>query len=239
MPADSPFRLLVTGGDRLHTRPARDFPAAVINVYGPTETTVITTAGPVEPDADGLPSIGAPIDNVHLHLLDEDGTPVPDGEPGEVFIGGTGVSRGYLRRDALTRERFLPDRFCAGGRLYRTGDIACRLPDGRYAFVGRRDDQVKVRGYRIELGEVETLLAAGPGVAQAVVLPHGSRTGRHLVAYVQPAGLGFDAALARQHLAEKLPYYMVPKSFHVVADFPLTPNGKIDRATLAAEGDGR
>lgn len=243
MPADGPFRLLVTGGDRLHTRPSRDFSATVINVYGPTETTVITTAGRVEPDAEGLPTIGVPIDNVHLHLLDEDGMPVPDGEPGEVFIGGAGVSRGYLHRDDLTRQRFVPDRFCAGaehsGRLYRTGDIACHLADGRYAFVGRRDGQVKVRGYRIELGEVETVLAAGPGVAQAVVVPRGSRTGRHLVAYVQPAGASFDATQARQHLAQKLPYYMVPEAFHVVADFPLTPNGKIDRAALAAEGGGR
>jgi acyl-coenzyme A synthetase/AMP-(fatty) acid ligase len=122
--------------------------------------------------------------------------------------------------------------------LYKTGDLARYRPDGTIEHLGRLDFQVKLRGFRIELGEIEAVLAAGPSVAQAVVLTQGSRSDQTLVAYVQPSDVDFDVTRARRYAAEKLPYYMVPGAFHVMDEFPLTPNGKIDRAALAAASGG-
>ncbi|HTX96948.1 MAG TPA: amino acid adenylation domain-containing protein [Mycobacterium sp.] len=231
----SSLRLLITGGDRLHRRPPPGFPARVVNVYGPTEATVITTAGTVaqEDAEDGLPDIGKPIDNVTVELLDDEGMKVPDGTPGEMHISGAGVSRGYLGREALTREHFLPTadehRF-----RYRTGDIAVWKPDGAFHFVGRRDSQVKIRGYRIELGEIEAVLTADPLVAQAVVVVTGEPAQPRLIALVVPVDRStVDVAAIRSRAGNRLPYYMIPDEFRLVDEFALTGNGKIDRSRLS------
>jgi non-ribosomal peptide synthetase component F len=242
LPSDTALRLLVTGGDRLHTRPTSDFPARVVNVYGPTETTVITTAGDVEVRdvGDSLPTIGAPIANVRLYVVDEDGRQVPDGEPGELWIAGPGVSRGYLNRPDLSAERFPTDPFEPGsGRIYRSGDIVRKRPDGRYEFVGRADGQVKLRGLRIEIGEIEARLLERPDVARASVVLIGERDEPELVAYVQPAD---DSVCEREllnHLARWLPYYMVPERIEQVDALDITANGKIDRRNLIAQEQPR
>ncbi|HSK79392.1 MAG TPA: amino acid adenylation domain-containing protein, partial [Thermoanaerobaculia bacterium] len=208
------------------------------NLYGPTETTVWSAAARVRPEETGPVSIGRPIADTQIHLLDAQLRTVPLGVPGELWIGGAGLSRGYLGRPDLTAERFLPDPFAAepGGRLYRTGDLARHLPGGRMEVLGRIDHQVKIRGFRIELGEIEAVLATLPGVREAVVV---AREGR-LVAYViGDAG----AAELRRPLSERLPEPMVPAAFVTLPAFPLTPNGKVDRKALPAPewesaGDG-
>jgi hypothetical protein len=157
------------------------------------------------------------------------------GVTGELHIGGAGVARGYLNRPDLTRERFIPDPFRPGGRLYKTGDLARRRPDGTIVFAGRIDNQVKIRGLRVELGEIETTLAAHPAVAQAVVtLADGTSGGKQLVAYLRPAGhtTAVDTGEIRQHLARTLPPYMIPAFLVPLPEFPLTSNGKIDKAAL-------
>jgi len=235
-PAGSTLRLLVTGGDRLNNRPAATFPARVVNVYGPTETTVITTAGDVEPAgaADGPPSIGTPITGARVYLRDDDGSPVPDQESGELWIAGPGVSHGYLNRPDLTRARFEPDPGGTPGQLtYRSGDRVRRRADGRFEFIGRVDSQVKLRGLRIEIGEIEARLVAHPEVERAAIVVAADAADPHLVAYVQPSAAVFDPDALRGDLAAWLPYYMVPRRFEQVTAFGLTPNGKIDRTRLS------
>ena len=208
----------------------------VWNLYGPTETTVWSTVQPVAP---GLAvTLGRPIANTQVYLLSRDGHPAPLGVPGELLIGGDGLARGYLGRPDLTAERFVPDPFRGGGsRLYRTGDLARFRPDGSLEFLGRIDLQVKVRGYRIELGEIEAVLGRHPGVAQAVVVARAGREGDAvLAAYLVPsleAGT-VDVEDARAFARERLPEYMVPSAFMVLAALPLTPNGKVDRKALPA-----
>lgn len=239
MPSDSKLRLLVTGGDRLHTRPPHGFPARVVNVYGPTEATVITTAGDVEPHsaASGLPTIGAPIDNVRLYVVDERGKALPPGEQGELWIAGAGVSYGYINRPELTAERFIPDPYgIRGQRCYRSGDIVEALADGRYGFIGRADGQIKLRGLRIEIGEIETRLLEHPGVARATVSITGQRHDRALIAYVQPVDKGAEIDTLRDYLGRWLPYYMIPERIEQVQKLDVTPNGKIDRHSLEAAG---
>src|SRR6185295_18612420 len=188
--------------------------------------------------------IGAPVANTRVYLLDGRGEPVPAGVPGELFLAGEGLSRGYLDRPALTAEKFLPDPFsgASGGRLYRTGDLARRRPSGVLEYLGRLDHQVKVRGFRVELGEVEAALAGHPGVRDAVAVARddGER-GQRLVAYVTPASL--PAAELRSFLRGILPEYMVPSAFVGLDALPLSPNGKVDRGALpdpgaAAAGSG-
>ncbi|HKH48910.1 MAG TPA: amino acid adenylation domain-containing protein [Thermoanaerobaculia bacterium] len=195
----------------------------LFNDYGPTESTVFVTVD------EGL-TIGRPIANVEVHLLDRDLRPVPLGVPGEVCLAGAGLARGYLNLPALTAERFVP---CSGGeRLYRTGDLARRLPDGRIDFLGRIDHQVKVRGFRIEPGEVEAALRRHPAVEEAVVVPLGEGTERALAAWVVPSGTVSSEEL-RAFLRETLPAYLVPDSIGLLDRLPLTPNGKVDRRALA------
>ncbi|WP_198292115.1 AMP-binding protein, partial [Janthinobacterium sp. CG3] len=189
---------------------------AVWNMYGPTETTVWSTLQCLKPNAATL-SIGHPIANTRIYVLDEHLNPVPIGVAGELHIAGEGVARGYLHRPDLTGERFIPDPFsAAGGRMYKTGDLARYLPDGAIECLGRMDHQVKIRGFRIELGEIETALAAQDGVREAVVLAREDAPGeQRLVAYLvthedtQVA----DTARLRAALARTLPDYMIPAHF--------------------------
>jgi amino acid adenylation domain-containing protein len=211
--------------------------AALWNLYGPTETTIWSALHRVEP-GDGPVPIGRPIANTRIHLLDEHRSPVPVGVPGELYIGGAGVARGYLRRPELTAERFLTDPFAPepGARMYRTGDLARRRPDGTLECLGRIDHQVKIRGHRIECGEVEAALLAHPGVREAVVVARDAGAGeRRLVAYlVAAAGRPPTTTELRAHLRRSLPGYMVPDAFVGLDALPHTPNGKLDRAALPA-----
>jgi len=214
------------------------FAGDIYNMYGPTETTVWSTAYLI-PDASESSTnvpIGQPLANTTAYVLDPQLEPVADAEPGELFLGGEGVVRGYWQRPELTAERFLPDPFASGGRMYRTGDVARLLPDGDLEFLGRTDFQVKLRGYRIELGEIEAVLEEHPAVGQAVVIAREDRPGyKHLVAYIIPRfGEFLTPTVLRRALESKLPEYMVPSHFVFLERLPLTPNGKIDRNELPA-----
>ncbi|WP_163997839.1 non-ribosomal peptide synthase/polyketide synthase, partial [Pyxidicoccus caerfyrddinensis] len=212
-----------------------------INAYGPTEATVCASLAICAPDGQ-KPSIGGPLANMRLYVLDAHLHPVPTGVPGELFIGGVGLARGYLRRPELTAERFIPDAFSGvpGERLYRTGDLVRWKPDGTLDYLGRTDFQVKLRGFRIELGEIEAALRAHPSVEDAVaVVRNDGPSGARLVAYVvspyeEDEGPAPDVQVLRTFLAERLPEYMVPAAFAVLKALPLTPNGKVDRKALPA-----
>ena len=205
------------------------------NLYGPTETTIWSTAQEITRERPAI-SIGRPIANTQIYILDRHGQPAPIGVPGELYIGGAGVARGYNNRPELTAERFVPDPFSPDpdARLYRTGDLARWLADGRIDCLGRLDQQVKLRGFRIELGDIEAALSRAPGVKQAVALIAGEEEKR-LVAFLVPHG-GEQPRVAelRDFLHERLPAYMVPGAFVVLEALPLTPNGKIDRRALPA-----
>ncbi|MGW1176733.1 amino acid adenylation domain-containing protein [Kitasatospora sp. NPDC002543] len=234
------LRLVIVGGSEARAdtvarwRRRHADTVRLVNTYGPTEATVIATAAELTAeDAERRPSLGRPLPGVRLHVLDERGGPLPRGSEGELYIGGSGLARGYLGRPDLTAAAFLPDPF-AGGVMYRTGDRARWRADGRLEFLGRGDAQVKLRGYRIEPAEIESALTAHPAVAQAAVLV---RDGRRLVAYAVPApGAEPGPAELREHLALRLPSYMVPDTVLTLARLPLTPNGKPDLAALPDPG---
>ncbi len=217
--------------------------ASLWNVYGPTETTIWSTVEPVTAVSSGAVPIGRPLANTELHLLDRHLQPVPVGVAGELYIGGAGVARGYLRRAALTAERFVPDPFGAapGARLYRTGDLARHLPDGRVIYLGRTDFQVKVRGFRIEPGEIEAVLARHPAVAQCAVAVREESPGNPQLAawWVAAEGRAASVGNLRAALREELPDYMIPALFIALPALPLTPNGKVDRKALPAPDGGR
>lgn len=236
------LRHLLAGGDVLfasHVRRALDAlnEGQLINGYGPTENTTFTCCCPMlslPPEATSV-SIGRPISNTQVYLLDSQLRPVPVGITGELYIGGDGLARGYNNRPDLTAERFVPDPCSAvpGSRLYRTGDLARYMPDGQIDFLGRRDFQVKVRGFRIELEEVEAALSSHPSIRQCVVTVRSDGTDKQLVAYaVLDEGRTLKVADVRSFLRGKLPEYMVPTQFITLDAFPLTPNGKIDRRAL-------
>jgi acyl-coenzyme A synthetase/AMP-(fatty) acid ligase/acyl carrier protein len=261
------LRWLVATGEALPPELCRRwldrFPGVpLLNAYGPTECSDDVThhpiATPPAPDAPRVP-IGRPIANTRLYVLDARRRPAPVGVPGELYVGGAGVARGYLGRPGLTATAFVPDPFAPapGGRLYRTGDLVRQRPDGVLEFLGRLDHQVKLRGFRIELGEIEAALTTHPAVRAAAVLVRADLPGGpRLVAYVVPqaapadatdaaagespdtadpaADPAADAAALREHLRARLPEYMVPAHVVVLAALPLTPNGKVDRAALPA-----
>ncbi|MFD8803165.1 amino acid adenylation domain-containing protein, partial [Streptomyces atroolivaceus] len=206
----------------------------MVNAYGPTEITVAATmSGPLT--GDGEPPIGGALDGTCLHVLDSGLAPVPPGVPGELYVAGPGVARGYLGRPALTGERFVANPFGAPGeRMYRTGDLVRQLPDRTMKFVGRADEQVKIRGYRIEPGEAENALLRLPAVAQAAVVARPDANGTPaLAAYLVPNdGAAVDPAALRADLAELLPAHLVPATFTVLDAIPLTPHGKTDRKAL-------
>ncbi|RKG75241.1 non-ribosomal peptide synthetase/type I polyketide synthase, partial [Corallococcus terminator] len=245
------LRQIIVAGDILspaHTRKALEtLRIPVVNAYGPTETTIYATAlrmTRAETVGTSVP-IGPPFDNTQLYLLDAHLRPVPVGVPGELFIGGDGVARGYLSRADLTAERFVPDDFSGrpGERLYRTGDLARWRADGSVDFLGRIDTQVKVRGFRIELAEVEAAVMSSPGVREVAVLVREDMPGdKRLVAYAVPAladtaaGTTLSSADLREHVRQRLPEYMVPTAFVLLPALPLNPNGKLDRKALPAPG---
>jgi amino acid adenylation domain-containing protein len=207
-------------------------PRRIVNVYGPTETTVWSTSDVVDP---GSPiTVGRPLANTTIYILDRFGEPTPVGVPGELFIGGAGVVRGYHNRPELTAERFVVNPFSEknGGRMYRTGDLAKYRAGGKIDFLGRMDYQVKLRGFRIELGEIETALRQLPGLRDAVVVVRElSATDKRLAAYLVADG-AMDVAQVRSALKERLPDYMVPSLYTFLPALPLTPNGKVDRKAL-------
>lgn len=213
---------------------------AIENMYGPTETTIWSSTETAD-TSETVVNIGRPIANTQMYVLDEHQEPAPVGVPGELYIGGDGVTRGYWQRPDLTAERFPTDPYvkpeCAaagGARMYRTGDLARWRPDGGIDFLGRADFQVKIRGYRIELGEIEAVIEGQPGVRQAVVAAREDNPGDvRLVAYLRTdPGLSIEAL--REAIAAQLPEHMVPAHFVTVDEFPLTPNRKVDRKALPA-----
>lgn len=239
-PPAAALRFLLTGADMLHHYPSPRLPFALINNYGPTEATVVATSGQVFPQEhpDGPPAIGRPIDHTQVYILDERLQPVPDGQAGELYIGGAGLARGYLNQPELTSERFIPHPFSQepGARLYKTGDIVRALPDGQLAFIGRSDYQIKIRGYRIEPNEVIAALKEYPAVeASAVMAREDAPDDKRLVAYVVPAPES-DISLSalQEHLRARLPDYMMPTTFVQLGALPLTPNGKVNQAALPA-----
>jgi amino acid adenylation domain-containing protein len=237
-PASSRLRIMLTGADTLHHYPPRKLPFRLVNNYGPTECTVVATSGIVLPQdhQDQLPSIGRPIDNVQIYILDENRQPVPNGAPGEIYIGGVSLARGYRRRLDLTAERFVPHPFSSepGARLYRTGDLGRYLPDGEIAFLGRVDEQIKIRGFRIEPAEIVRVLDEHPAVQASVVVARDISPGdKQLAAYFLPAPNAQPTHTElRNFLANQLPEYMVPATFVTLDVLPLNSSGKVDRAAL-------
>ncbi|MFE6701620.1 amino acid adenylation domain-containing protein [Streptomyces sp. NPDC057718] len=247
------LRQVIFGGEALDPHALRDWFARhgdvtprLVNMYGITETTVHVTYRPITLEdlrAGAGSVIGEPIDDLQLYVLDRHGRPVPPGVTGELYVGGRGLADGYLNRPELTAERFVPHPFApvpatgsvpgAGERLYRTGDLARRLPDGDLEYGGRIDSQIQLRGFRVELGEVESALTEHEAAHEAVVVLHTDADGHAtLAAYVTARGADLDPEALRGHAAHRLPGYMIPSTFTVLPEFPLTANGKVDRAKL-------
>jgi amino acid adenylation domain-containing protein/non-ribosomal peptide synthase protein (TIGR01720 family) len=247
------LRYVIFGGEALDLSSLKpwwerygDSRPRLVNMYGITETTVHVTYRPLHAGDEGPDSVvGRPLRDLRVYVLDPRGEPVPFGVPGEMFVGGAGLSRGYLGRPELTAQRLVPDSFGGrpGQRLYRTGDLARRKPDGELLFLGRIDHQIQLRGFRIELGEIESVLGQHPSVQRAVVLAKSDRPGhQRLVAYLVFTGnateeQGEAVRALRTYLEAKLPYYMVPSLFVALEAMPLTPEGKLDRRVLASRAD--
>src|SRR5579859_540600 len=241
-----PLRQLLAGGDVLsvpHVRRLREaLPSCrLINGYGPTENTTFSCCYTVSDDpeafADKVP-IGSPINGTTAHILDEDGTPVADGEAGELYVGGLGLAHGYLNRPELTAEKFVANPFDhrAGSRLYRTGDRVRRRPDGNLEFLGRADRQVKINGKRVELDEIEaTVRRSGLVRDAATVLVEAANGTRTVALFATPSNPGApDIAALRRFIAAELPDYMMPARIDMLPALPLSPTGKLDRSKLAA-----
>jgi amino acid adenylation domain-containing protein len=237
-PALTALRTLLTGAETLRQFPSEELPFRVVNNYGPTECTVVATSGPVptESYSTALPTIGRPIANTQLYILDENMQQVPVHAAGEIYVGGAGVARGYLNRPELTAERFVQDPFSddPGARLYKTGDLARYLANGEIAYLGRIDEQIKIMGHRIEPNEIVAVLERHPAIqASRVIASEDACSEKHLVAYVvvDPESRPSAASL-RGFLQTQLPQHMVPAVFVQLESLPLTQNGKVDRASL-------
>jgi len=236
---------VIFGGDRLEPRYLKDWVArypldqvSLINMYGITETTVHVTYHPVSMDeiqgSTGLSLIGRPLPETQVWVLDSDHRMLPIGVPGELYVGGTGVSLGYLNRPELTRERFIVHPLApAGGRLYKTGDLGRWNEDGILEYLGRNDHQVQIRGFRVETGEIEAALLTHPSIDKAFVMAFDEAPGvMGLIAYLVGRETGIQEL--RDHLSPRIPAYMVPSLFKWLPALPTTPNGKVDRKALPA-----
>jgi len=245
------LRLVIFGGEALAPASLRawfgrhgDQKPQMVNMYGITETTVHVTYRrilAIDAERERESVIGEPIPDLQLYLLDANLQPVRDGQEGEICVGGAGVARGYLKRAALTAERFCDDPFGEpGNKLYRSGDLARRREDGELVYLGRRDSQVKVNGFRIELGEIETAIVTHPAVVQACVIAHSESGGSPRLAayYVAKFGLEPSTREMSEFLATRLPAQMMPAFYQRLAIFPLTPNGKVDRSALPTPRTG-
>jgi acyl-CoA synthetase (AMP-forming)/AMP-acid ligase II/acyl carrier protein len=233
-PRDVALRALLTGGDRLHRYLTASLPFKLINNYGPTEGTVVATSGEVPVTGDlPEPSIGRPIDNVIVRILDEGMHTVPEGVPGEIYVGGEGLARGYVNPE-LTSHAFVTSPFTEdGGRLYKTGDTGFYMPNGEIAFVGRNDDQIKIRGFRIEPNEIVVALNKHPAVQSSAVKAVDHFGDKKLVAYIVPTGNGSPSASdLLTFVRGLLPEYMAPTMFVRCDALPMTTNGKLDRNAL-------
>ncbi|WP_387468426.1 amino acid adenylation domain-containing protein, partial [Photorhabdus sp. RM323S] len=238
------LRLIIIGSEAIKKNAIQNwfrqegYRPRLLNAYGPTENTVTATCQEILSLIEDR-SIGRPLKNTRIYLLDKKGQPVPLGCVGEIYIGGVGVARGYLNRPELTAERFLIDPFSDSpdARMYRTGDLGRYLPDGNLEFLGRNDQQVKIRGFRIEPGEIEARLMEHPMVRESVVLAQGDGTEKRLIAYVVAEVEEGLVNSLRAHLSAVLPDYMVPAAFVRLDSFPLTPNGKLDRRALPVPGE--
>jgi amino acid adenylation domain-containing protein/non-ribosomal peptide synthase protein (TIGR01720 family) len=240
---DLALRYVVFGGEALEMQSLRpwfechgDRQPQLVNMYGITETTVHVTYRPIsQDDLNSGSVIGVPIPDLQVYILDAQREPVPIGVPGEMYVGGAGLARGYLRRPELTEQRFVPDHLTGrpGSRLYRTGDLARFLPGRDIEYLGRIDDQVKIRGFRIELGEIESVLCQYPAVREAVVVAREDVPGsKRLVGYLVASQPAPEVSALREHLKKKLPEYMVPAVFVFLEKLPLTNNGKVDQKAL-------
>ena len=239
-PRGTALRILLTGADTLHRRPKPGLPFLLVNNYGPTECTVLVTSGPIHSgDASGqLPSIGHPIDDTEILIVDADLTRLARGEEGEICVSGPQVARGYRNLPELTSQKFVSD--TTGRRLYRTGDRGRVLPNGEIAFLGRMDDQIKIRGFRVEPDEVVAQLNAHPGVCNSVVVARGDNADeKSLVAYlVLQHGTEVTAGQLREYLQSRVPDYMIPSAFVGVPSLPVTSNGKCDKQALPSASTG-
>jgi amino acid adenylation domain-containing protein len=241
-PASSPLRILLTGADTLHRHPPAGLPFTLVNNYGPTEGTVVATSGAVSAEHTNgrAPSIGRPIDNAQIFILNEQMQRVATGEAGEIYIGGAGIARGYRNNPSLTAEKFVCNPL--GGkfdRLYKTGDAGRFLPNGEIEFQGRLDDQIKLRGFRVEPSEIIGALNSYPGVrASAIKVESDAAGAKRLLAYLVPlAGVEIRAGELRQRLMQQLPDYMVPAVIVRIENLPLNASGKVDHAALPAPAD--
>lgn len=248
---DLSLRFVIFGGEALDLSELQSWytedhngTLQLVNMYGITETTVHVTYRPLAAeDLEAAPGsvIGEAIPDMQFYILDDRYQLTPVGVPGEIYVGGNGLARAYQNHPALTAERFVPNPFDnqPGSRLYKSGDLACYLPDGDVMYLGRRDHQVKIRGFRIELGEIESVLSQHADIRQTAVLVQTNENGdRHLVAYFVPSLPGQTPGVneLRDFVKGKLPEYMVPSAFVLLDALPLTPNGKLDRRTLATLG---
>jgi amino acid adenylation domain-containing protein len=239
------LRYVIFGGEALHPVQLREWKTAypatkLVNMYGITETTVHVTYKEISERemAENISNIGRPIPTTTTYIMDENLGLLPVGVPGEVCVGGGGVSRGYLGREELTRAKFVRNPYKAAERLYRSGDLAKQLRNGELVYLGRIDDQVQIRGFRVELGEVRSRLLEHAGVSEAEVIARKVRSEAvELVAYVAAAGVSVTAL--REHLGQALPYYMVPTAFVLLEKLPLTANGKVDRRALPEPDESR
>ena len=237
-PSRVPLRYMLTGADKLRHYPPPTLPFALINNYGPTEAPVVATSGCVLPTTNlsSPPSIGRPIANTQIYILDEYLRQVPIGEQGELYIGGVGLAKGYFNRPDLTAERFISHPFSdePGARLYKTGDVARFLPDGQIAFLGRNDQQIKIRGYRIEPDEIVSVLNRHTSIQTSLVIAREDIPGdKRLIAYVVLVpDSHITVSSLRDTLKKSLPDYMIPTAYVVLEMLPLTPNGKVDRIGL-------